>query len=87
MPDFPNELSPKEQIAIVRQHVQALREHFDCVQILVSHVTDRGTEDIFDGNGNWYARQGMAREFLNRDQAVTDAHELSKTLNKSTDDL
>jgi hypothetical protein len=47
-----------------------LMEHCDSVQILASYMIDSGnTCTVFAGKGNWYARTGMAREFLSRDDA------------------
>ncbi len=46
-----------------------LSEHFEAVQILVSFPQDGGTQGLNAGRGNWYARQGMAQEFLQREQA------------------
>ena len=55
-------------------------EHCDCVQDagLVPSETG-GTAHNFQGRGNWFARQGMAQEFVNMDQAQTLAHEIAKT--------
>ncbi len=52
-----------------------MSEHFDAVQILVSFPCDGGdgggtaTQGLCAGRGNWYARQGMAHEFIERDKA------------------
>lgn len=70
-------LTPQEQLALVRPHILALSEFFDTVQILVSNTTDIGTEHVFLGCGNWFARQGMAHDFINKDRAQTEAHELA----------
>lgn len=78
-------LTPQEQVAIVRQHVTALSEFFDTVQILASNTTDIGTEHVFIGSGNWFARQGMAHDFINRDRAQTEAHELAGAIRPPDD--
>jgi len=70
-------LTLQEQERVVRQHVDALGEFFDSVQILASNVTQIGTENVFTGSGKWFARQGMAHDFINRDRAQTEAHELA----------
>lgn len=80
------ELTPQEQLAIVRQHVTALSEFFDSVQVLVSNTTDVGTEHVFLGSGNWFARQGMAHDFINKDRAQTEAHELAGVIHPPEDD-
>lgn len=74
-----NDLPPDELEAIVQKHVTALREHFPEVQILVSHELESGqTGSIFMGAGNWFCRQGMAKHFLDCDQAETLAYKMPK---------
>jgi hypothetical protein len=64
-----------------------LGEHFDAIQILGTYVQDDGmTARVSMGIGNWYARQGVAQEFLNMDAAVTTAHEIGKVLPRSDSD-
>lgn len=41
------------------------------VQILVTWDEEGNTETVNIGAGNWYARIGMAREFLERDSVRT----------------
>lgn len=79
------ELSAQEQLAVVRTHVTALSEFFDSVQIFVSNSTDNGTENVFLGTGNWFARQGMAHDFINKDRAQTEAHELAGVMRPAND--
>ena len=56
-----------------------LSEHFEAVQILATFPhSEGGTQIVLAGRGNWYARQGMARYFVEREQAVEFAHELNK---------
>lgn len=58
-----------------------LGEHFDCIQILGTYMGDDGnTNRVTRGKGNWYARQGVAREFLEMDAAQTTAYELAKVI-------
>lgn len=65
----------------VERAISLLMEHFDCVQVLCSRVTpDRETESYYLGAGNWHGRQGMAREFLSKDQAQTNAREIAKVM-------
>jgi hypothetical protein len=66
-------LNPKEE-KVIRDRVESalgvLMEHCDSVQILVSYMIDSGnTNTLYSGKGNWYARTGMAHEFLSRDDA------------------
>ena len=56
-----------------------LAEYFDAVQILVSRITPNGaTEAIYRGSGNWYARQGMAHDFLGTEQAILNANAMKQ---------
>jgi hypothetical protein len=57
-----------------------LGEHFDSVQILASWNEEAITACSFVGCGNWYARQGMAKEFLEQDQAQLIGREVSRAL-------
>lgn len=73
-------MTPQEKEKLVDDHVAKLMEHFDAVQILVSGVMYNGTESVFRGGGNWFARQGMAQEFITRDHAETNAHKIKQVL-------
>lgn len=68
-------MKPEEADALlkrIKEHADALKEHCDAVQILCSVVDDDGKTTIFrQGNGNHYARHGMAREYLQSDHART----------------
>jgi hypothetical protein len=64
---------------ILDELLPRLMEHCDCAQVLVSFPSEtRGTAHNFQGAGNWFARQGMAREFVNMDQAQTFATEIAR---------
>ncbi len=80
-----NELPPAKQEAMVRQHVMALMEHYDSVQILCSNARGMGTESMFLGGGNWYARQGMAHEFISQNHAHTEANEIARAIKEEDD--
>ena len=61
--------------------MQELSEHFDSLQLLGTFIDDDGnTCKISYGCGNWYARIGVAREFIEQDAAVTNAYELAKAI-------
>lgn len=55
-----------------------LGEHFDAVQILVSWNEDNSSYCVKRGCGNWYARKGMAHEFIDMDAAQITANEISQ---------
>ena len=69
-----------ESQAAADRCLKTLMEHFEAVQILCTRVTPEGTEHYFVGNGNWYARQGMADEFREQDIGQTHASQLAKQL-------
>ncbi len=56
-----------------------LSEHFEAVEILASYPSpEGGTRCVKRGCGNWYARQGMAHEFIGSERAVEIAEELNR---------
>jgi hypothetical protein len=75
-----SDLTPEQMLDVVRPHVTALMEHFEAVQIHVSICTPNGTEHVNLGAGNWFARQGMAQDFINQDRAHTEANEIAKAI-------
>lgn len=66
----------------VREAVARLGEHVESVQVLVSWHDDEGTHRFYDGSGNWYARTGMAADFIENDTARTSANELGKVIQR-----
>ncbi len=62
-------MSDHESVKMVEAAACRLGEHFDSVQILVSNSEGRGTICHKRGVGNWYARQGMAQEFIKQNEA------------------
>lgn len=72
--------TPEQMQVVVQQHVTALMEYFDSVQVLVSISTEQGTEFVKLGAGNWFARQGMAHDFITCDRAQTEAREISRAI-------
>ena len=54
---------------LLEETTAKLAEFFDAVQIMVSWNEERQTRCSKRGSGNWYARQGMAHEFINADMA------------------
>lgn len=73
--------------AVVKRCLHDLREHFDCVQILASVEleNEQGTAHHYQGMGNWFARQGMAHDFTERDQADTVAEIIAKAIHPPDD--
>jgi hypothetical protein len=63
-------MDPDDLKGLVDAAAEKLGEQFDAVQILASGPRDGGGTRCFkSGSGNWYARQGMAHEFIEEDRA------------------
>lgn len=54
-------MTQKDQVALVKQHVAKLNEHFDSVQIFVTKMDGADTVRINIGEGNWCARYGHVK--------------------------
>jgi hypothetical protein len=79
-------MTSEEADALVQKCSIFLGEHFDAVQILASWNEQGLTNMTCHGCGNWYARQGMAKDFINTDQAQEIATQLADKLPKPADD-
>lgn len=79
-------MSESETIELLERVTAALGEHFEAVQILVSWNEDGMTKALHRGAGNWYARQGMAHEFINKDVAQEHAVRLAEVMPQPPDD-
>lgn len=67
-------------------HVLQLRElGFDNVQVLVSWPSGCVTKGLYRGAGDWYARQGLAHEFIQRNIADDTASLIAEKLDKPDD--
>lgn len=62
---------------LVRKFARDLGEHFDAVQVLVTWNEEGISKDFACGSGNWYARQGLAHEFITKNQSMSIAQEMS----------
>ncbi len=76
-----------DDVALVDALVAQLSEHFEAVQIMASRPHKGGTRCIKRGCGNWYARQGMAHEFITDEQSRSQANEIAPLINPPTDDF
>lgn len=57
-------------IEMIDEFIARVGEHVDAVQVMVTRGAEGGgTIDLMRGGGNWFARQGMAHTFINRDVA------------------
>ena len=68
-----------EAVEFLNSHASQLSEHFDSVLILASYLEPDGTTAaVASGQGNFYARIGMAHKFVEQARAEGLAEELSK---------
>lgn len=67
----------KQAIEAILSQVE---ERFTAVQVLATWETGQATHFLNLGRGNWYARTGMARDFLETDQARVNANEIRQIL-------
>lgn len=73
-------LSDEEKLKTLDTIASNLGEHFDHVQILVSWQEEGMTKNLQRGSGNWFARQGLAHEFINQDIAQENARQIAEQL-------
>lgn len=73
-------LTNRQAIDEVRAAVERLGEHFEAVQVLVSWNNASESFNIYNGCGNWFARQGMAHDFINKDVAQEQAMQIGDQL-------
>lgn len=79
-------MTGEEAHALLGEFVEKLGEHFDHVQILATWNEEGLTKAAYSGCGSWYARQGLAHEFINKDIAQENAHQLAEKINPPPDD-
>lgn len=78
-------MSNEEAAKIMHKHLDFLSEHFDTVQIFITHHNptreEYGTMNISVGTGNWLARYGQIKDWINRiDEA--GRHEKRKSIDE-----
>ena len=79
-------MTPEEAEEFITKAVDLLGDHFEAVQVMVSWNEQGETRCLKRGGGNWYARQGMAHEFINEDAAQETAYQISKKLKGEEDE-
>lgn len=60
-------------------------EHFDHVQILATWNDSGISKNLYRGTGNWFARQGMAHDFIQQDISQESATQISNALKEPPD--
>lgn len=63
-------ITPAENL-VIDNAVERIGEHFDTVQVMVSRYSGETgtTEYSYHGVGCWFARQGLARNFVKNEDA------------------
>jgi hypothetical protein len=79
-------MSGDEAEKMLEEVTAKLGEHFDAVQILATWNEDGVTKLTNRGAGNWYARQGMAHQFITTDIAQDQAFQIAERLKEKPDD-
>ena len=51
------------------------------IQVLATWNSGGNSHSVHTGVGNWYARQGLAHEFINADVAQENARQLAERIN------
>lgn len=78
-------MSESEIIYLIERCAALIGEHGN-VQILVSIPVDKGgTKGIKRGCGDWYARQGLAQEFIQQDRAQNIGEEVARRIDPPDD--
>jgi hypothetical protein len=81
-------MNREEAERLLDSHASQLSEMFDAVLILGSFLEPDGTTAcIAGGQGNWYARQGMAAQFIARAKAEGLVDEIRRDEDQPDDDL
>lgn len=75
-------MTPTEVHLLCNEAARSLSEHAENVQIMVTWNEEGLTHRYFVGAGNWYARVGLASEFLNQDFAQTNAKEIADSIHR-----
>lgn len=79
-------MSPEESERICDEAAEKLGEHFDAAQIMVTWSEEGQTHCYRTGTGNWYARQGMAHEFISSDIAQDTARQIANEIREEDDE-
>lgn len=79
-------MDQNDLVSFIDAEVAKILEHVDAVQILVSWNEQAISKNLYRGGGNWFARQGMAHDFINQDVAQENAKQLADKLEPPPDD-
>ena len=71
-------MTREQALELLDAHAARLSEHFDAVLVVASYMEPDGTwTAVSSGEGNWYARQGMAAQFVEQAKAEGIANEIA----------
>lgn len=79
-------MTKSEAETLLADTAAKLGEHFDAVQIFATWCDHGCTIGTTRGTGNWYARQGLAHEFIQADIAQENAMQLAARLRSNRED-
>lgn len=73
-------MTHEEAGVMLTEFAAKIGEYFDAVQILASWTEDGCTYCQKRGTGNWYARVGMAHQFIDSDVAEETAIQIAERI-------
>ncbi len=71
-----------EQYQRLKEGAEKLCEYHDSVRIFATRITDKGTEYMSAGSGNWFAQFGQVALWVEKEKAEA----LAKAIKESSDD-
>ena len=77
-----SEEQKQADLDIVKNHTEALGEHFDHVQIFCGRhmpAEAEGTVSVNWGSGNWFSRYGQVHEWMVYQDGRVKAHAITDT--------
>ena len=83
-------MTDEQRIALLESTVSMLGEHFDHLQIMVTWDEGRQepiTRRLFRGGGNWYARLGLAHEFISEGEGDILADKINQPPDNGEEDF
>jgi hypothetical protein len=81
------EKEKEEGQLIVEECLKKIGEHFEVVQIMASNCDGvNGTNILYKGAGNYYARLGMAHDFITSERQVTGAQLIADKIKDKDDE-
>lgn len=76
----------QQREAAIKECLAKLGEFYDHIQILATNEEEGKTGRCFSGSGNWFARLGMAHEFINEDMVNENAKKIGQAIHPDDDE-